>query len=290
MVPHSPVHAWSRANFIKHASQLPKFCTEAEDSVLKPEHTIGSCRSSPEVRSQRSPWFSHPAIAASPGCKVPYCTPKLSSDIWHSIGLTWILNICRLSNWPFLNLGATCFRIEWQTSTNFRRLLLQDSPSSQPPRLPKFNFSTALPTSVPTTVYLPVSRFCHTFCTLGFKRILKFVDILSSGRETSWQDCSSQLIPDFQYRHRTVQDSTSLRYSDMGSCTGTGWYKTVQVGTRLLITTVWFHYWLAYIGTYQYTAVHTGMNQYIQYIPVSCHLVPPCTAVYWLVLFLVPEC
>ena len=66
MVPHSPVHARSRANFIKLAFQRPKFCTEARDSVLKPAHTIGGCRSSPEARSQRSPWFSRPAIAASP--------------------------------------------------------------------------------------------------------------------------------------------------------------------------------------------------------------------------------
>ena len=66
MVPHSPVHARSRANFIKRAFQLPKSCTEARDSVLKPAHTIWSCRSSPEAIYQRSPWFSHPAIAASP--------------------------------------------------------------------------------------------------------------------------------------------------------------------------------------------------------------------------------
>ena len=66
MVPHSPVHARSRANLIKHVFQRPKFCTEARDSVLKPAHTIGGCRSSPEARSQRSPWFSRPAIAASP--------------------------------------------------------------------------------------------------------------------------------------------------------------------------------------------------------------------------------
>ena len=65
MVPLSPVHARSRANFIKRASQRPKFCTEARDSVLKPMHTIGGCRSSPEARSQRLPWFSRPAIAAS---------------------------------------------------------------------------------------------------------------------------------------------------------------------------------------------------------------------------------
>ena len=66
MVPHSPVHARSTANFIKPVFQLPKICTEARDSVLKPAHTIGSCRSSPEATSQRSPWFSRPAIAASP--------------------------------------------------------------------------------------------------------------------------------------------------------------------------------------------------------------------------------
>jgi hypothetical protein len=66
MVPHSPVHARSRANFIKRAFQLPKFSTEARDSVLKPAHTTGGCRSSPEARSQRSPWFSRPAIAAFP--------------------------------------------------------------------------------------------------------------------------------------------------------------------------------------------------------------------------------
>ena len=64
MVPLSPVHAQSRANFIKLAFQHPKFCTEARDSVLKPAHTIGSCRSSPEATSQRLPWFSRPAIAA----------------------------------------------------------------------------------------------------------------------------------------------------------------------------------------------------------------------------------
>ncbi len=65
MAPHSPAHARSRANFIKRASQRPKFCTEARNSVLKPAHTIGSCRSSPEARFQRSPWFSRQAIAAS---------------------------------------------------------------------------------------------------------------------------------------------------------------------------------------------------------------------------------
>ena len=53
MVPHSPVHSQSRANFIKLAFQSSKFCTEARDSVLKPAHTIGGCRSSPEASSQR---------------------------------------------------------------------------------------------------------------------------------------------------------------------------------------------------------------------------------------------
>ncbi len=66
MVPHSPIHSRSRANFIKRASQRPKFCTETKDSILKPGHIIGSCRSSPKVRFPRSPWFSRPAIAASP--------------------------------------------------------------------------------------------------------------------------------------------------------------------------------------------------------------------------------
>ena len=65
MVTHSPFHARSRANFIKRESQRPKFCTEARDSVLKPVHTIGGCRSSPKARSQRWPWFSRPAIVAS---------------------------------------------------------------------------------------------------------------------------------------------------------------------------------------------------------------------------------
>ncbi len=67
VVPHSPVHAQSRANFIKleRSSQRPKICTETRDSVMKPAHTIGSCRSSPEVRSQpeRSSWFSRPALS-----------------------------------------------------------------------------------------------------------------------------------------------------------------------------------------------------------------------------------
>ncbi len=60
------VHAPSRANFIKLASLRLKLCTEAEDSVLKPALTIGSCNPSPKDRSQRSPSFSHPGIAASP--------------------------------------------------------------------------------------------------------------------------------------------------------------------------------------------------------------------------------
>ena len=42
------------------------------------------------------------------------------------ISSAWILNICRLSNGPFLNLGATCFRTEWRARANFRRLLLRD--------------------------------------------------------------------------------------------------------------------------------------------------------------------
>ena len=74
---------------------------------------------------------------------VPCCTQKISSSIWHSISRDSILNFCRLSNGPFLNLGATCFRTEWRARANFRRLLLRDSPSSQPPSLPKFNFGTA---------------------------------------------------------------------------------------------------------------------------------------------------
>ena len=90
-----------------------------------------------------------------------------------------------------MNLEATCFRTEWRARANFRRLILRDSPSSQQPRLPKFNFGTASssPTSVPPTVYLPESRFCHTSCTLGFKCIFKLVDFLSSGMETPCNLC-----------------------------------------------------------------------------------------------------
>ncbi len=60
---------------------------------------------------------------------VPCCTQIISFLIWQRLtrGLTraWILNICRLSNRPFLNLqvGATCFRTEWRARANFRRLL-----------------------------------------------------------------------------------------------------------------------------------------------------------------------
>ena len=209
MVPHSPVHARSRANFIKRASQRTKFCTEARDSVLKPAHTIGGCRSSPEARSQRSPWFSRPAIAASPESHIlsdsacfidliirwfgaisphqPLSAPislrqkgRLQTmfaiqvswgAMWHAnnlknylalISRAWILNTCRLSNGPFLNLGATCFRTEWRARANFRRLLLRDSPSSQPPRLPKFNFGTASPTRCTNFSVLQKSDFCST--------------------------------------------------------------------------------------------------------------------------------
>ena len=92
MVPHSPVHARSRANFIKRASQRPKFCTEARDSVLKPAHTIGCCRSSPEASSQSLPWFSYihtgifqGKIKNFPGLETP---PVRSSDptVQYSVG------------------------------------------------------------------------------------------------------------------------------------------------------------------------------------------------------------
>ncbi len=69
-----------------------------------------------------------------------------------------------------LRLGSTCFRTEWRDSTNFRRLLLRDSPSSQPPSLPKFNFKPELGSASPTVYHLQCtmqeSRFWHTSCTL----------------------------------------------------------------------------------------------------------------------------
>jgi hypothetical protein len=97
----------------------------------------------------------------------------------------------------------TWFQFRWTAVVmespflNFRRLLLRDSPSSQPTRLPKFNFGTASPTRcTTTTVYLPESRFCHTLCTLGFKRIFNLVDILSSrGPATRWR---KQVAPRFK--------------------------------------------------------------------------------------------
>ncbi len=65
MVHDARVHAPSRANFIIRAYLLLKFCTEARDSVLKPAHTICGGKPSPLDKTQRSPSFSHPAIAAS---------------------------------------------------------------------------------------------------------------------------------------------------------------------------------------------------------------------------------
>jgi hypothetical protein len=89
-------------------------------------------------------------IALQYRCLVQCCTQIILVLILQRLtcGLTraWILNICRLSSGIFLNLGPTCFRTEWRARVNFRRLLLRDSPSSQPPRLPKFNFGTASPT------------------------------------------------------------------------------------------------------------------------------------------------
>ena len=99
----------------------------------------------------------------------------------------------KLSNGRFLNLGATCFRTEWRARANFRRLLLLDSPSSQPPSLhwQKFNFGTDLPTRCTNYSVLPESRFWHTSCTLGFKMGFKLVDIFKLGSEmpvdTSWE-------------------------------------------------------------------------------------------------------
>jgi hypothetical protein len=53
---------------------------------------------------------------------------------------------------------------------------------------------------------------------------------ISTGFSELVQDGTRQYrsVPDFLYRYRTVQDGTS-RYQISG--TGTGWYKTVQVGT-----------------------------------------------------------
>ncbi len=42
-------------------------------------------------------------------------------------------------------------------------------------RLPKFNFGTASPTRCTNYSVLPESRFCHTFCTLGFKCMFKLL-------------------------------------------------------------------------------------------------------------------
>jgi hypothetical protein len=89
-----------------------------------------------------------------------------------------------------LNLGATCFRTEWRASATFRRLLLQDSPSSQPPRLPKFNLGTASPTRCTNYSVLQKFDFCSTlvhWIVNKFKSIFKLVDILSSGMETPCQ-------------------------------------------------------------------------------------------------------
>ena len=118
---------------------------------------------------------------------------KNSSSIWHSISSDSILNFCRFSNGPFLNLGATCFRTEWWARANFRgrRLLLRDSPSSQPPSLPKSNFGTASPTRCSNYSVLPESKFWHTFCTLVLRRVLvgfKLVDFLCSELEMPCSD------------------------------------------------------------------------------------------------------
>jgi hypothetical protein len=63
----------------------------------------------------------------------------------------------------FQMLGATCFGTGWRARANFRRLLLRDSPSSQPPRLPKFNFGTALPTRCTNYSVLPNAASGSTF-------------------------------------------------------------------------------------------------------------------------------
>ena len=126
---------------------------------------------------------------------MPCCTQKISSSIWHRLTRDSILNFCRLSNGPFLNLGATCFRTEWRARANFRRLLLRDSPSSQPPSLPKFNFGTDLPTRCTNYSVLPESRFWHTSCTLGFKMGFKLVDILGSEMETPCEYLRAEFVP-----------------------------------------------------------------------------------------------
>ena len=118
---------------------------------------------------------------------VPCCTQKISSSFWHSISSDSILNFCRLSNGPFLNLGATvtatCFRTEWRARANFRRLLLRDSPSSQPPSLPKFNFGNASPTRCTNYSVLQKSDFCYTFVHGVLRWGVKLVDILGSETE-----------------------------------------------------------------------------------------------------------
>ena len=111
MVHHILVHARSRANFIKRASLCPKLCTKTRDSVLKPAHAIGGCRSSPEDRTQRSPWFSRPAIqvAASP-----------ESHILSDSTCFKDLIIKLLSGWPAGNLRVNPRVIEAKEAASKR--------------------------------------------------------------------------------------------------------------------------------------------------------------------------
>ena len=96
--------------------------------------------------------------------------------------LEWKKNTFILSNYNELvdilssgmetpwNLGATCFRTEWRrrARANFRRLLLRDSPSSQQPRLPKFNCQEIVLQKCTAKVQLQVLLY---ICTLDFKYI-----------------------------------------------------------------------------------------------------------------------
>ncbi len=114
--------------------------------------------------------------------------------------------VLRNCNWDskWGSVGSTSSQQQVCARANFRRLLLRDSPSSPPPRLQKFNFRTALPTSVPTTVYLPESRFCHTSCTMGFQCIFKLVDFLSSGRETPWRHWHGLSVLKSHFKFKTT--------------------------------------------------------------------------------------
>ncbi len=99
---------------------------------------------------------------------VPCCTQIIPKSIWHGLAAPefWIFAVWVTDH--FWILERLAFAPSGGPAQTSEGCFSETRPPSQLPSLPKFNFGTASPTRCTNYSVLPESRFCHTFCRLGF--------------------------------------------------------------------------------------------------------------------------